>query len=750
MKYIAVTYENLMSMKYGMRMLVILAGMIIGQSAVAQKFSVTPLTENAVRIQYGKPSESKLPELMYVNVPGRKLKGYSVEVNNGTKSVVVKNRKGQEVFKTTDIALTNSTVQGEPTKIAQISFVSPLHTPEYQYGLGQFQDGYTNVKGLVRRLTQVNTQISIPMVMSSNGYAVLWNNYGMTEFNPCSESIDLTPANENGEEVNVNVTSTSGNAVERRSYDTFNGTIYVSEDADYAMLLDVGQAMARRQYISIDGVVVVNENNPWLPPTTSLVRHLSKGSHKIVFKGVRGDKPQLYWRKVDETTTFRSPVSECVDFTVFLGKPDEIISAYRTVTGKAAPMPQWALGYIHCRERFHNQQELLENAQRFRSEDIPISVIVQDWQYWGKYGWNAMRFDEDNYPDPKKMTDELHKMDIRLMLSVWSKIDGGSDVGKQAAAKNFYIPGTEWIDFFNPDAAAFYWKNFSEKLHPLGIDCWWQDATEPENDDLVGRRVAGGTLAGEWVRNAYPLMVSKTVYEGLVSANSNQTNKGYADSFILTRCGFPGIQRYGAALWSGDVSNEWETLRRQICAGLGLMAAGIPWWTYDAGGFFRPGDQYTNADYQEKMIRWIQTSVFLPLMRVHGYTSNTEPWNYPESVKKLFVEQIKLRYALMPYIEKEAAKVAEKDYTLMRPLVFDFSDDEEALKQETEFMFGSDLLINPILKGGVTKYKTYLPKIKGKWCDFWTGEKYSGGQYVETDVTIDHIPVFTRGYTLKK
>ena len=180
-------------------------------------------------------------------------------------------------------------------------------------------------------------------------------------------------------------------------------------------------------------------------------------------------------------------------------------------------------------------------------------------------------------------------------------------------------------------ATKFDWQNFRQKLVPTGIDCWWQDATEPENDDLVGRMVWDNTLPGEMVRNVYPLLVCKTVYEG---------TKG----FILTRSGFPGIQRYGAAVWSGDVGNDWETLRRQIVGGLGLMASGIPWWTYDAGGFFRPGNQYTDKDYQERMIRWIQTSVFLPLMRVHGYMSNTEPWNYLPETQRIFVEQIRLRH----------------------------------------------------------------------------------------------------------
>jgi alpha-D-xyloside xylohydrolase len=322
-------------------------------------------------------------------------------------------------------------------------------------------------------------------------------------------------------------------------------------------------------------------------------------------------------------------------------------------------------------------------------------------------------------------------MNVRLMLSVWSKIDRNSKLGKETANKGYYIPNTDWIDFFNPDAAAFYWKNFKEKLIPTGIDCWWQDATEPENDDLEGRKVWNGTLPGEMVRNVYPLMVCKTVYEG-------------SHNFILTRSGFPGIQRYGAALWSGDVGNDWETLRRQIVGGLGLMSTGIPWWTYDAGGFFRPGNQYSDKDYQERMIRWIQTSVFLPLMRVHGYMSNTEPWNYGAEAQQIIADCLKERERLQPYIDSCATAVAEKGYTLMRPLVFDFANDPEALQQKYEYMFGPKYLISPVTEPNVTEWKTYLPKNEGGWTDYRTGIHYDGGQTVTTPVTKAYIPVFIK------
>ena len=367
---------------------------------------------------------------------------------------------------------------------------------------------------------------------------------------------------------------------------------------------------------------------------------------------------------------------------------------------------------------------------------MPLSVIVQDWQYWGKYGWNSMQFDEAFYPDPKALTDSLHQMDVKLMVSVWSKIDKQSEVGRQMEQDRYYIPETDWIDFFNPEAAAAYWKNFRERLVPLGIDAWWQDATEPENDDLAGRCVNNGRWSGEQVRNVYPLLVNKTVYEGLKEAGK--------EPMILTRCGFAGIQRYGSAMWSGDVGNDWETFRRQLTAGLGMQAAGIPWWTYDAGGFFRPRDQYTNQDYIERMLRWIETSVYLPLMRVHGYMSNTEPWNYGPEAQAIIAQCLKERERLQPYIQKCAERVSTEGYTLMRPLVFDFADDPEALRQKYEYMFGPDLLISPVTEPGVTEWSTYLPKNPGGWRDQQTGQHYDGGQTIKTPVSKACIPVFVR------
>jgi len=688
---------------------------------------VQQVAENAVRIQYTEGElQEELPDWLYVKHETIKNRNLKVTLDKKHQRLFIKNKSGKTVF-----TATRHQFEGNG---ATLTFQSPKD--ECLFGLGQFQDGYSNVRGLSRRLTQVNTQISLPMLISSKGYGILWNNYGLTDFNPCHQSVKLQKRSGIGKQEVVNVTSTEGGKKEVRERHIFEASIDITEAGDYSLLLDVGQKMARRHNLCIDGQTVIEMQNLWLPPTASKIVHLSKGHHQLTAELTKDDVPTLYYNKVKDETTFHSPLANAVDYTVFIGSADEIIATYRELTGQCPPMPKWALGYIHCRERFHSSQEILETANRFRQEKLPISMIVQDWQYWGKHGWNSMKFDEEHYPDPKALTDSLHKMNIRLMLSVWSKIDKNSEVGRQMERDKYYIPGTDWIDFFNPQAAASYWQNFRERLLPLGIDAWWQDATEPENDDLVGRRVNNGRWSGEQVRNVYPLLVNKTVYEGLVAAGR--------EPMILTRCGFPGIQRYGSALWSGDVGNDWETFRRQIVAGLGVQAAGVPWWTYDAGGFFRPGDQYTNQEYIERMLRWIELSVYLPLMRVHGYMSDTEPWNYGAEAQQIIAECLKEREKLRPYIEQCAERVTKEGYTIMRPLVFDFANDAEALKQKYEFMFGPSLLISPVTEPGVKEWKTYLPKNKEGWKDYRTGQYYEGGQYVTTPVTKAYIPVFIK------
>lgn len=720
------------------------------------KLILTPMADNAMRMQYVNDATHSLPEYVYLDKTPRvkckikkekqrvvlRLKAMTVSVALPEGMITATNQRGEVIFRSFAYRLKASSVRSQPTQIATLTFDSP--DDECLFGLGQFQDGYMNIRGLSRRLTQVNTQISIPMLVSNRGYGLLWNNYGLTEYNPGDRHLALQRVSDYGETETVDQTSTHGNQRETRQSNAFAGTIEVAQEGDYALLLDVGQTMARRHQLVIDGDTVLNVRNIWLPPTASTIVRLTPGTHHVMCQAEHSDKPVIYYRKVDNTTTLSSPVAESVDFTLFAGKADEVIATYRRLTGPSPMMPLWALGYIHCRERFHSSDEILRTAARFRQERYPIDLIVQDWQYWGPNGWNSMLFDKTHYPDPKLLVDSLHRQDMRFMLSVWSKIDKNSVVGKEMEQQGYYIPGTDWIDFFNPAAAQAYWSHFSEKLlKPYHIDAWWQDATEPENDDLANRMIGQGRWTGEQFRNMYTLLVSKTVYEGCRNIRPDRR------TMILTRCGFPGIQRYNSAVWSGDVGHDFATLQTQITAGLNLSVTGLPWWTYDAGGFFRPGQaQYTDKSYHETMLRWLQTAVFLPLTRVHGYMSNTEFWNYGADVERAAHRALDLRYRLIPYIYAQAAAVNGQGATLLRPLVMDFAHDQEALKQKTEYMFGPSLLVCPVVKAGQTSMSVYLPHHAGGWYQLMTNRHFEARQYTDTPVSTDEIPVFVAAGTI--
>lgn len=712
---------------------------------------VTPMVDNAIRVQMMGKRTHDVEELVFTeNVPSPE---YTKTEDGST--IVIETSKMKAVFDKNTECLTfydasgnilmqekqggrsmkMSEIMGDPTYEVSQSFV--MQEGDHQFGTGQFQDGQLDIFGLSRRLTQNNSQIVSPVIISNKGYGILWHNYGRTDFNPCDKSFTINVRPSAQEAVAAPAVPGMRRMPQPK---VFEGKFSVDEDGLYALLLCVGKEGARGGHsIEVDGVKIFSDDNSWVP-TVATFAELTAGSHTLVATGSVEDSVELQLRKVDNTTTFSSPVSQNLDYTVFAGSADEVIASYRTLTGPVPQMPDWAFGFIQCRERYDTQAELMENAYGYKNRDIPVDLFVQDWKYWGDTGWNSMEFDKVKYPDPQGMINELHELGYKLMISVWSRVEHGTPLGDDIEEKGYFIPGTEWIDYFDPEASQYYWEHFRDSLVVMGFDGWWFDATEPDNDyELLDRRVANNTIPGAVYRNVYPLVVNRTMYEGF---------KTYYDPdkmpVVLTRSAFAGSQRYGVITWSGDISGAWDSLRRQIIGGLGQMSTGLPWWTYDAGGFQRQADQYTSAEYQETMLRWIQTAVFLPFMRVHGSGSRTEPWNYSDQTYKIYVDNIKLRYSLLPYITENAKRVSTEGYTLMRPLVFDFPGDEEALKQTTEYMFGPDYLVCPITEAGVKTWKVYLPENKAGWKDFWSDTVYEGGQSVSVPANLETIPVFVR------
>jgi alpha-D-xyloside xylohydrolase len=589
----------------------------------------------------------------------------------------------------------------------QQSFLSP--PDEAQYGLGQHQEGIFNVRGVPIRLSQANTNISVPFLLSSKGYGLLWNNPSLTDFNPADQSIAVDPA--------------TGNAKFTTGAKGMYGFLISSDNRDQ-MIVDVGDQH------------VIDLRNIWTPTSASGAIELEAGKeYEVTAKG--GPKGvELAVRPPQDTTTFRSELGQAIDYYFFYGPElNRVIADYRQLTGEAPLFPKWAYGYWQCRERYHTQEEILGVGTEFRKRKLPVDALVQDWQYWGKYGWNAMKFDESNYPDPKGMMEQFHAMDEHVPISVWSRFGEDSDVYKRMSAKSLLVTGTPWTDFFNPEAQKAFWSELKQGIFDYGLDGWWMDASEPEFDILKGRQTFLGS--GESVRNAYPLYVTKAIYEGQRATTDRKR------VVIFTRSAFSGQQRYAAISWSGDISADWITFQRQIPAGLSFSMAGLPYWTTDGGGFFRPKDQYTNEAYHELLIRWFQYAAFSPIFRVHGWISNAEIWNYGPKVLDITTRYDELRYYLLPYIYSSAWGVTSRGETLMRALPLEFPSDPGSRAVADQFMFGSALLINPVTTEGAQQRSVYLPA-GNNWIDFWTGKTANGGQSITAEAPIERIPIYAR------
>ena len=453
---------------------------------------------------------------------------------------------------------------------------------------------------------------------------------------------------------------------------------------------------------------------------------------------------------------------------------DEVISGYRTLTGKASLYPKWTLGFWQSRERYQSSKDIEDNMKKFRDLHIPVDNIVQDWNYWKLDSWGSHEFEAARYPNPQAMLDSIHAMNGRFMISVWTKfydtvknykeLDNRGWMYHQAIKDDIH----DWLGFrgsfydaYSDGARKMFWRQMDENLYTkykFGIDAWWMDASEPNVRDCTPmwyrKALSGPTALGTSTEyfNAYSIVNADAIYNGQRSVNPNQR------VFLLTRSGFAGEQRYSTATWSGDIATRWEDMRAQMTAGLNYSMAGLPFWGMDQGGFCvenryvaaqqefdKTGKE--NADlkeWRELQARWNQFGCFVPLYRTHGQWPTREVWNIAPAdhpAYKTIVAYDKLRYRLMPYLYSMAGMVHFKDYTMMRGLVMDFNGDDNVYDIKDQWMFGPALMACPV--GEYQKYSrnVYLPKQKG-WYDFYTGKHYAGGQTIVADAPFDKIPVF--------
>lgn len=464
-------------------------------------------------------------------------------------------------------------------------------------------------------------------------------------------------------------------------------------------------------------------------------------------------------------TEWEAESTKAIDFWITAGDtPAEIHAQYMAVTGKPPMMPEHGLGFWQCKLRYQTQEELLSVAREYHRRGVPLDVIVADFFHWTLEGTWA--FDPEYWPDPEGMVKELEAMGTRLMVSVWPTVSVYAPdyqymkemsylVSSESGVKidKLMIDPTSFTDMTNPGARKFVWGKLKENYYSKGIKDFWLDVAEPEYSsyDFENYRYHQGSVLE--VGNQYPMWYTKMIYDGLIEA-------GETDVVSLVRCAWAGSQRYGALVWSGDIPSTFESFKIQIVCGLQMAMAGIPWWTTDIGGF-HDGD-IRDPKFRELLIRWFQYGAFCPVMRLHGHRSpyqaplsstgggrcasgaENEIWSYGEENYAIMKKYIELREELRPYTRRLMQEASETGAPVMRPLFYQFPEDERVWEIKDQFLFGDQYLVAPVTEYGAREREVYLPA-GARWTEQSTGKTYEGGRTVTADAPLDVIPVFVRG-----
>ncbi len=714
----------------------------------------------------------------------------------------------------------------------QMKFDSP--DDEAFYGLGQHQSEEFNMKGKNEDLFQYNTKVSIPFVLSNKNYGILWDSYSYCRFGNPNDYLQLNRAfklyDRKGKAGHLTGTYVDAQGKKLvRDEDSIYYEYGYPATSEIAVKTDNGgiknfpkgfnlqgarvvyegfiepQVSNLYQFILyysgyvkvyIDGKEVVPERwrTAWNPNAYKFATDLKKGKKAQLriewqpdggeaYCGLRVSEP----RSEEERgkLSIWSEMARDMDYYFIAGKNfDEVISGYRTLTGKASLYPKWVLGFWQSRERYKSSQEIEETLAEFRKRHIPVDNIVQDWNYWKLDSWGSHEFEADRYPNPQAMLDNVHKMHGRFMISVWPKFYDTVKNYKELDKKGWMYHQAvkddihDWLGFrgsfydaYDAGARKMFWRQMDENLYSkynhdgiAGVDAWWMDASEPNVRDCTPmwyrKALSGPTALGTSTEffNAYSTVNADAIYNGQRSVYKGKDNEPRV--FLLTRSGFAGEQRFSTATWSGDIATRWEDMRAQMTAGLNYSMSGIPFWGMDQGGFCVE-NRYVAAqqlydksgvenedlkEWRELQTRWNQFGAFIPLFRAHGQWPLREIWNIaPDNhpAYKSFVYYDKLRYRLMPYLYSMAGWAHFKDYTLMRALVMDFNGDKEVENIGNQWMFGPALMACPVGYYKARNRSVYFPKQSG-WYDLYTNEYIEGGQSLVVDAPYECIPVYVR------
>ena len=694
-------------------------------------------------------------------------------------------------------------IDGDPYFAIRQQFES---TPgEAFYGLGQHQTGIVDYKGRSLTLAQHNMNVVVPFVVSSRDYGILWDNTSITRFgNPrpwqqLSKSLILY--NDQGQRDGLTARYyVRGKLVLERTernidyqYLTWHGHYPRSfpealVKVPHVKVVWTGQIEARisglhtftlygsdYQQLWIGGREVIDawrQNwNPWYRNFRVRLRAGQRVPIRLVWHRDGGYIALLHRpprpAAVRHRLSLFSQAGRAIDYYFIYGANiDQVIAGYRYVTGRAVLLPRWAYGFWQSRDHYQTERQLLGVVEKYRSLGIPLDNIVQDWRYWKDDAWGSDRFDPKRYPHPRAMIAKVHSLHAHFMISVWPKFYPSTRHFKALARIGgmFTLPEKlgikDWVGsgytfgFYDPFSAAarhLYWRQIERTLGVIGVDAWWLDADEPDmvSNSSVAEREAFMTPnpmgPGTAVFNAYALEHVCGVYHGNLRFHPDRR------PFILSRSGFAGLQRCGAAVWSGDIAPRWSDMKNQIAAGISFSLSGLPNWTMDIGGY-QPESRYLRpdaanlAEWRELNTRWFEFGAFCPIFRSHGQMPHREIYNLSPPETKLYrilVSYDRLRYRLMPYIYTIAGDTWRKNGTIMRALEMDFPRDPHVRSIATEYMFGPAFLVSPVYRYRARRWRVYLPA-GAIWYDFFTNRVYRGGRAVTVAAPMARLPLFVR------
>lgn len=739
----------------------------------------------------------------YITVSTSSIKA---KVSLSTGEVTFLNKEGNVILKEAREA-SNEFTPIEVDGFNGYSFQQVFDSPEDEafYGLGQHQSDEWNYKGKNEELYQYNTKVSVPFIVSNKKYGILWDNYSLTRFGNPDDYAQMSQFKLYGLDgkegaLTATYTTEKGDVFAKRdeaeidyehleavkkfpadfpfnnSNIVWEGEIEATETGIYHFKL----YYAGYTKVEIGGKEVVEERwrTAWNPNTYKFTVELKKGERVpikldwkpdggVSYVSLKALSPRL--KEEQNKLALWSEMGQELDYYFIYGNDiDGVISGYRQLTGKATILPSWAYGFWQSRERYKTQDEAVGALAEFRKRKIPIDNIVIDWSYWEEDQWGSHKFDPTRFPNPKKMMDDIHAMNAHAMISVWPKFYVNTDNYKELDEKGFMYQQAvkdsvrDWIahgyigSFYDPyskEARQLFWDQMKENIYNLGMDAWWMDASEPDilsNASLEYRKkLSTPTAIGSSTEflNTYALMNAEGIYEGQRGEDPNKR------VFLLTRSGFAGLQRYATATWSGDIGTRWEDMKAQITAGMNFAMSGIPYWTMDIGGFCVE-KRYETAqegsedleEWRELNARWYQFGSFVPLFRAHGQFPFREIYNIaPESHKayKSILYYNKLRYRLMPYIYSLAGHVYFDDYTIMRALVMDFTDDTNVNNIDDQYMFGPSIMVCPVYEYGARNREVYLPK-GNDWYNAYSGVVTEGGQSITANAPYEQMPLFIK------